>query len=158
MKVWLTRQTCLTTLCRHNLLSMHLPQLILCYLCIWLLYTLAKLFTSWHVLVKPGWVVLDNHITINFLYTHVVGDDYYGVLTLVTFHIGSTYASRQCFYISIINDDIQEMDEHFFLYTYSYNIQVYIPKGRDFANVVIQSSKYNPNLTVHNCSRSHFIS
>ena len=68
-------------------------------------------------------------------------DDYRRVLTLVTFHIGDYYPTRQCFHVDIVYDDIPEPEEYFFLYVYTNDVQVYIPDGTENTSITIMNGK-----------------
>ncbi len=65
------------------------------------------------------------------------GEDYESVLRLVTFHVGDTYGSRQCFYIYIITDNTPEPVELFHLQAHAADVQVYVPVDREHTYIRI---------------------
>lgn len=66
-------------------------------------------------------------------------DDYSTILqpSMVTFPIGSVAGDIQCFGVTIINDELVEGNENFFLNLVSTNAQVTVDQTRDQATVNI---------------------
>ncbi len=83
------------------------------------------------------------------------GEDYDPVRQLVTFHIGDTYESKQCFYVYINFDQVSDVEEFFYIIAYAEDIQVYLPDGYDHTAIIIHDSEsmWSSLILIHHSSK-----